>query len=126
MTLQTGSTFNALLSSNSSVSTLSAGGTTALGNAAFTISLTPGASFTATTSGMPLELITSPVSGTFTNSVYAAGGYNFTADYSNGEFGVDITTVPEPSTWICGWLTVGMAAASRRRKIAGWLRSVRG
>ena len=60
----------------------------------------------------------------FTDSVFAAGGYTFTADYSNGEFGVDITAVPEPSTWICAWLMVGVAAVSRRRKIAGWLRSV--
>ena len=126
LTLQTGSIFNALLSSNTSFSTLNASGTTALGNAAFTIGLTPGATFTPTAPGAPLELITSPVTGTFTDSVFAAGGYTFTADYSNGEFGVDISAVPEPSTWICGCLTVGVAAVSRRRQIAGWLRSVCG
>ena len=120
LTLATGSTFNALLASSTSFSTLSASGTTALGGAAFSISTTPGAAFT---NGQVLELITSPVSGNFTNTTFTAGGYNFAADYAtnSGFFDVDITAVPEPATWLAGFLLLGTLGVSQRRKFAGWL-----
>ena len=125
LTLATGSTFNALLASNTSFSTLSAGGTTALGNAAFSISTTAGATFTP---GTILELITTPTTGTFTNSTFMSGGYTFAADYTTnpGNFDVDIAAVPEPATWFGGLLLVGAAVASRRRQINGWLSLARG
>ncbi len=127
LTLATGSTFNALLASNTNFSTLNAAGTTILGGAAFSISLTPGAVFT---NGSTLQLISSPVSGAFMNKVFTTGGYNFTADYSNatnpGTFYVDITAVPEPTTWACGIFMVGLAVAFRRRQIVDWLHTARG
>ena len=118
LTLQTGSTFNALLASNTSFSTLSAGNTTtAIGGAAFTISLTPGATFT---NGQVIELITSPVSGTFTNTFATAGNYRFTADYTNapdlGAFAVDVSPIPEPSTWAALVSMAGMAGFAYRRR----------
>ena len=118
-----GSTFNALLGSNTSFSTLVASGSTALaGN--FSISVVSGATFTP---GV-LELITSPVTGTFTNTSYTTGGYNFTADYTTnpGLFDVDISMVPEPATWIYGFGVIGLLGVSQRRKVNGWLRAGRG
>ncbi len=120
LTLQTGSTFNAFLAGGTNVSTLNSTGTTALGGAAFNISLATGATFT---KGQILELITSTVSGTFTNSTFTTGGYTFTADYTNapdpGAFAVDVSpaAVPEPSTW-AGLLTMAALAggAYRRRQ----------
>ena len=125
LTLNTGSTFNALLASNTSFSTLSAAGPTTLSNAAFSITTTPGATFT---NGQVLELITSSVTGTFTNSVYTAGGYNFSADYTTntGNFDVDISSVPELATWIYGFGMVGLLGVSQRRRVGGWLRATRG
>ena len=125
LTLNTGSTFNALLASNTSFSTLkNAAGTTTLSNAAFSITTTPGATFTPG----PLELITSPINGTFTNTSYTAGGYNFTADYGTnpGFFDVDISSVPELATWIYGFGMVGLLGVSQRRRVGGWLRAPRG
>ena len=129
LTLQTGSTFNALLASNSAYSTLSVTGAsatapTSLSNAAFSITVTPGATFTPGA----LELITSNISGTFTNSVVVAGGYDFTADYTtnSGFFDVDITAVPETATWIYGFAMLGLVGVSQRRKINGWLQHARG
>ena len=125
LTLNTGSTFNALLASNTSFSTLSAAGPTTLSNAAFSITTTPGATFT---NGQVLELITSSVTGTFTNSVYTAGGYNFSADYTTntGNFDVDISSVPELATWIYGFGMIGLLGVSQRRRVGGWLRATRG
>ncbi len=116
LTLSTGSTFNALLASSTSYSTLSASGMTAL-NGAFSISLTPGATFT---NGSVLQLITSNVSGTFTNSSFVAGGYTFTADYTTnaGLFDVDVAPVPEPSTWIGGTAMVAIFGLAYRRRFA--------
>ena len=120
LTLTSGSTFNALLASSTNFSTLSANGTTTLGGAAFSVSTTSGATFT---SGSVLELITSPVSGNFTNTTFTAGGYSFTADYTtnSGFFDVDITAVPEPATWLAGFLLLGTLGMSQRHKLAGWL-----
>ena len=120
LTLATGSTFNAFLASGTSFSTLTAAGTTALGGAAFSLTLAPGATFT---NGQVIELITSTVSGAFTNANFTTGGYTFTADYTNapdlGAFAVDVSTaaVPEPSTW-AGVLTLAALAggAYRRRR----------
>lgn len=126
LTLQTGSTFNALLTNNNIFNTLVASGATTLSNAAFSISLTTGASFT---NNPVLELITTNnVIGTFTNSVYTVGGYNFTADYTTdpGFFAVDVSAVPEPSTWVAGLLMIGAVGVSQRRKINAWLRPARG
>jgi hypothetical protein len=125
LTLQSGSTFNAILASNSSISTLSASGTTTLSNAAFSIILTSGASFT---NGTVLELITSAISGTFTNTNYYTSGYDFAANYTTnpGDFDVTvIAVVPEPATWLGGFLLVGVVGAFRRRQIAGWVKLAR-
>ncbi len=123
LTLGTGSTFNAFLASGTSVSTLNAAGTTALGGAAFTISLATGATFT---NGQILELISSPVSGQFTNATYTTGGYTFTADYTGAPdpnaFAVDVMAVPEPSTWACGAVMIGLVGLTRRRQLGAWLR----
>ena len=117
LTLNTGSTFNALLSNSGSYSKLSAAGTTTLGNAAFTISLTPGATFT---NGTVLELITSGVSGRFTNTDYVTGGYDFKANYTTnaGFFDVTITAVPEPATFVGGLLLVAAAGLGVRRRLS--------
>ncbi len=114
LTLATGSTFNAILASNTNFSTLTAAGTTALGGAAFSISLTPGATFMNSTI---LQLISSNVSGAFTNPTYMTGGYQFTADYTTdpGFFDVDVAAVPEPTTWACGIFMTGLAVAFHRR-----------
>ena len=117
LTLQTGSTFDALLAGNTSFSTLNAAGTTLLGNAAFTISLVPGATFT---NGTVMQLISSDVSGQFTNASFTTGGYNFVADYSDIGFRVNVTSVPEPSTWVCGVLMVGMMGVTQRHRLNGW------
>ncbi len=121
LTLATGSTFNALVTNANSFSTLNAAGTTVLGNAAFSITLAGTASFA---NGTVLQLITSSVSGAFTNSVYTAGGYSFTADYNTdpGFFDVDVATaaVPEPSTIrLCAGLLIGFAGVARCRQIKG-------
>ena len=122
--MQTGSTFDALLASNTSFSTLNAVGTTSLGSSAFSISLTAGATFT---NGTVLQLITSDTTGAFTNTSVTVGNYSFTADYTTdpGSFDVDITAVPEPATWISGVLVMGLVGASQRRRINGWLRLAR-
>ena len=120
LTLQTGSTFNAVLSNNNTISTLAAGGSIALGGAAFSISLTPGATFVTTAGQNVVQLITSPVNGAFTNATYTAGNYTFTADYGTdaGFFDVDITAVPEPATWM-GILTMaGLFGLALRRRAA--------
>ena len=126
LTLATGSVFNAILTSSSNFSTLNATGTTALAGASFSISLTPGAVFTPGTS---LQLISSPISGAFTNTVVSTGGYNFTADYTNinnpGTFYVDVAAVPEPSTW-AGLVTLAMLMGGAcRRQIVHRLRAAR-
>ena len=120
LTLATGSTLNALVASNTSFSSLSATGTTALGGAAFSISLTPGATFSFTNGTPVLQIITSGVSGAFANTTYSAGGYTFTADYADdpGAFDVTVAAVPEPASWVCGIFMVGLAAIFRRRKTA--------
>jgi fibronectin-binding autotransporter adhesin len=126
LTLATGSTFNAILASNSSFSTLSAGtNTTSLSNAAFNLTLASSASFT---NNSVLELITSPVTGAFTNLAVTTGGYTFTANYlSNpGFFDVTITAVPEPAVWTYGLLAIGVMGVARGRKIKGRLCPARG
>ena len=104
-----------------SFSTLNAAGTTLLGNAAFSITLAGTASFA---NGTVLQLITSGVSGAFTNTVYTVGGYSFTADYNTdpGFFDVDVATaaVPEPSTIsLCVGLLIGFAGVVQRRRVEG-------
>ena len=110
LTLATTSTFNALVTSGGAAgtnySTLVAGGTTAL-NGSFSITTTTSASFAGSE---VLELISSPITNTFTNSTATSGGYTFTADYltNPGFFDVDVSVaaVPEPSTWTAGVLLI--------------------
>ena len=67
-----------------------------------------------------MELITSNVTGAFTNKTFTTGGYTFTADYTTnpGFFDVDVA-VPEPSTWVCvvtlGALATIVGRRQRRR-----------
>ncbi len=125
LTLQTGSTFNALVVSGTNFSSLTAFGTTVLTNAAFSISLANGATFV---DGTVLQLvIASDISDTqFTNTTYTVGGYQFTADYTTdpGFFDVDVRAVPEPASW-AGFLLVGLVGVSRRQKLKEWLRLAR-
>ena len=125
LTLATGSTFNALLASNTNFSQLIAVGTTSLANAAFSVSLINGATFT--NNSVLSEVIDSNVSSAFTNATYTAGGYTFTADYATdpGFFDLDVTAVPEPSTWAAGAVMLGLFGVSRRRQVSGWLRLAR-
>ena len=121
VTFSMGSTFNAVLSSNNSISILSAQNMTSLTGASFSITLTPGATFTPTSAiTAPLDLIAS-VSGQFTNSTYTVGNYVFTADYvtDSPDFAVDVSMVPEPSTWACAIVSAGLIGVVRRRKIKG-------
>ena len=120
LTLQTGSTFNALLASNSSYSMLATNNAVALGGAAFSISLTTGATFV-TTPGQNVIQPISLVTGQFTNTSVTTGGYTFTADYTTdaGSFDLDVTTaaVPEPSTWM-GILTLaGLFGGAYHRRV---------
>jgi autotransporter-associated beta strand protein len=117
LTLASTSTFNAIVAGNSAYGTLSASGTTNVSNAAFTITVPSG---TTLTNGETLTLITSPVTGQFSDSTFSAGGYNFTADYlTNGEFGVDVSAVPEPATFFGGALLLGVLGWNHRRRLRG-------
>jgi autotransporter-associated beta strand protein len=117
LTLASTSTFNAIIAGNKAYGTLSAFGTTNVSNAAFTITVPAG---TVLTSRETLTLITSPVNGHFTDSSFTAGGYNFAADYlANGDFGVDITAVPEPATILGGLLMIGAFCWHQRRQLRG-------
>ena len=103
-------------------------GTTDISGASFSVVLTPGATFT---NGAVLQgVIASDIGGTvFTNSTYTAGNYVFTADYttdaSSGFFDLDVSAVPEPSTWAC-FLVMGLLGISQRRRVEDWLRAARG
>jgi hypothetical protein len=118
LTLASTSTFNAIIAGDKAYGTLSAPSTTTnVSNAAFTITVPAG---TVLTSGETLTLITSRVSGHFTDSTFTASGYNFAADYlANGDFGVDITAVPEPATILGGLLMIGAFCWHQRRQLRG-------
>lgn len=133
LTLSLGSTFEAVVASGTSYSTLNAGPfTTDISGAAFSILLTPGATFA---NGTILhQVIASDISNMntgvgstmFTNSTYTTGGYTFTADYNTdaGFFDVDVAAVPEPASW-AGILVMGLMGVSQRRKLQAWLRLAR-
>ena len=122
VSLAAGSTFNAVLASNNSYSTLViTAGSINLTGASFSLTLAPGATFT---KGQVLDLIDSSVAGgtTFTNTTYTTGGYTFTADYTNApdpdSFAVDVSpaAVPEPSTWAATLTLAALAAGACRRR----------
>ena len=122
LTLQSGGTFNSFATGDASASQLIAN-TTANSGALFTITLPNGASFANADNGQldVLTLIPANFTGTFSNSTFSAGGYNFTADYltTPGAFDVDVTPVPESTTALGGLLLVGAVGFQQRRRLGG-------
>jgi len=112
----------------SSFDQLISAGSVDLGNnvAALSVTIASNQNFTANT---VYALITgSSLTGTFSGIVdgntYSFSGYDFVADYTGTNF--DLIAVPEPSTWIGGALALGAVAFMQRRKLRGYLLSVRG
>ena len=55
--------------------------------------------------------------GTLAGTAPSGYAYQFNA----GRTELDLTMLPEPSTWMAGGLVIILAGVSRRHQIGGWL-----
>ena len=123
LTLASGANFNADLFSTGSYDQLISTGAVNLTGATLNVNGLTGGTFAL---GNTLALIQGSVAltGTFSNAAQGAtvatfDGFNFTADYTtnpNG-FDLDVTAVPEPSTWVGGFLGFGLLAYQLLRRV---------
>ncbi len=86
-----------------------------------------------TLSGANITFNGTPTAANYVLATFASETGNFAGTAPNGyvfQFNgagteLDLVAVPEPATWMAGFLLVGLAGISQRRRINGWLKLAR-